>query len=102
MLGKVSVCWLEELLTFEKGVDDVLSFSAGEAMAIALSLFSVIIGIELSSDALRASDGCNDPGFPLPGPGVIDRETHLSRPLLDGVGAKNAADEELNSVGPAD
>lgn len=87
---------------FEKGADGVvLSFlsETRQVKALARSLFSVI---ELSSDILRAADDCNDAGFLLPGSGVIDRETHLSRPLLAGVAPKNALDKELEPAGPAD
>ena len=47
-----------------------------------MSLFGVIVGIELSGDVLRAPDGWKDAGFLLLGSGVIDREAHLSWPWL--------------------
>jgi len=94
-------CWF--MGSFEKGADDTaLLFSPREVKALVLSLFSVMIGIGLSSETLRAVDDCNDTGFLLPGSGVIDRETRLSRPLLAGVAARSAADEELDAAGPAD
>lgn len=92
---------MKGLLTFddfEKGAGgEVLLFSSEtrEAKTLAISLFSVIIGTGLSSDALRAPHDCADAGFLLPGSGVIDRETHLPPPLLGAVA-------EANAAGPAD
>lgn len=47
------VCWSKRL-TFEKGTDGLVLLLSSETRVIVLSL---IIGIELSSDALRAPDG---------------------------------------------
>jgi len=103
VIWEVGACWFKGLLTlddFEKGAGAAVLLSWSEALA--LSLFSMIIGMGLSSDALRAVDDCDDAGFLLPGSGVIDRENHLPPPLLGGVAAKNAADKELDAAGPAD
>jgi len=98
------VCWFKRLLTFddfEMGAGGaVLLFSSGTE-APALSLFGIIIGTELSSDARRAAPDWVDAGFLLTGSGVIDRGTHLPPPLLGSVAAKSAA-EEVNVVGPAE